>query len=304
MLRASGSSSPTLKPGLLQMVFGVARRNPRVYASYRFFILGATALILAGQAQSSSLSFSPVVAPLASRSAGGLQGKSRTNVPGPIVFTGSSSIAYWDSLAKDMKPLAVVNSAFGGAEYSDLLDRLDELVFAYHPSVVVVYAGDNDLAAGSRKTPQSVAMDVRQFVTRVQSKLPGSWVYVLSIKPSYARWNSWHKMKEANQMIQEFLRTRERTQYIDVASPMFDASGNLPRDLFISDGLHPAAKCYAIWISVIKPVLLERFGTGPNSSRSLPGARSCCRSLRWTTAEKHPSVSVPFADDTAGHTRA
>ena len=124
----------------------------------------------------------------------GVQSKSRASVSGRIVFTGSSSIAYWDSLATDMKPLAVINSAFGGAEYTDLLDRIDELVITYHPSAVVVYAGDNDLAAGSRKTPQSVAMDVQQFVTLVQSKLPGTWVYVLFfIKPSYARWNSWHE---------------------------------------------------------------------------------------------------------------
>ena len=29
--------------------------------------------------------------------------------PGGIVFTGSSSIAYWSSLVDDMKPLAVIN---------------------------------------------------------------------------------------------------------------------------------------------------------------------------------------------------
>ena len=193
-----------------------------------------------------------------------------------------------------------------GPEYSDLLDRLDQLVIAYHPSVVVVYAGDNDLAAGSRKTPQSVAMDVQQFVTIVQSKLPGSWVYVLSIKPSYARWNSWHKMKDANELIQAFLRTRGRTQYIDVASPMFDANGNLPRDLFISDGLHPTEKCYAIWTSIIKPVLLERSGPGPNSSRLLPNPRSTpLEGIRiGQLPTKHQPVSVLFADDTAGHTRA
>jgi len=195
-----------------------------------------------------------------------VQGKSRVAVPGRIVFTGSSSIAYWDTLSNDMKPLTVVNSAFGGAEYSDLLDRLDELVITYRPSAVVVYAGDNDLAAGSGKTPQGVAADVQQFVTTVQSKLPGTWVYVLSIKPSLARWNSWHKMKDANQLIEGFLRTRERTQFIDVARLMFDENGNLPRNLFVSDGLHPSAKCYALWTALIRPVLLERFGPPKNSS--------------------------------------
>jgi lysophospholipase L1-like esterase len=42
---------------------------------------------------------------------------------------------------------------------------------------------------------------------------------------------------------------------------MFDAHGNLPADLFVSDGLHPSPKCYALWTSIIKPVLLQRFGS-------------------------------------------
>jgi lysophospholipase L1-like esterase len=291
---AWSSRSLALKLALLPVASRTARRNLHGSVNSCLVILALTIPVVASP-QSSRLSLSPAIAQGASRSglASEVQSRSKTSVPGRIVFTGSSSIAYWESLATDMKPLAVFNSAFGGAEYSDLLDRLDELVMAYHPSAVVVYAGDNDLAAGSGKTPQSVAMDVQQFVTIVQSKLPGAWVYVVSIKPSYARWNSWHKMKEANQMIQEFLRTRDRTQFIDVASPMFDATGNLPRDLFISDGLHPTAKCYAIWTSVIKPVLLARFGPAKNSSRKQPPlSRLVSVTLTLRTTAPVESVTV------------
>jgi len=184
----------------------------------------------------------------------------RLLTPGSIVFTGASSIAYWDSLGKDMKPLPVYNTAFGGAEYSDIIAGVDKLVIAYRPSAVVIYAGDNDLATPTRKTPQSVAADVRKFVDLVHAQLPDTWVYVLSIKPSHARWDAWPKMKEADGLIQDYLRTQDHAQFIDVASSMFDAQGNLPHDLFISDGLHPSAKCYALWTSIIKPVLLEHFG--------------------------------------------
>jgi hypothetical protein len=61
-------------------------------------------------------------------------------------------------------------------------------------------------------------------------------------------------------MILHFTRTQERVQYIDVASAMFDTHGNLRVDLFVEDGLHPTRKCYALWTSIIKPVLLQRFG--------------------------------------------
>ena len=108
--------------------------------------------------------------------------------PGVIVFTGSSSIAYWSSLADDMKPLPVINRGFGGSEYTDINHYADRVAIAYHPVAVVVYAGDNDLASPGRKSPQSVAQDVQQFVQIVHSKLPETWVYVISIKPSILRW--------------------------------------------------------------------------------------------------------------------
>ena len=65
-------------------------------------------------------------------------------------------------------------------------------------------------------------------------------------------------MKEANQRIEQSLRSDDHAAYIDVASPMFDREGHLPRDLFVSDGLHPTAKCYAMWTAIIKPILLSR----------------------------------------------
>ena len=68
-------------------------------------------------------------------------------------------------------------------------------------------------------------------------------------------------MKAANGMIRDFTGTQERVQYIDVASAMFDAHGNVEDDLFAEDGLHPAPRCYALWTSTIKSVLLQRFGS-------------------------------------------
>src|SRR5207248_9660260 len=92
------------------------------------------------------------------------------------------------------------------------------------------------------------------------SALPETWIYILSIKPSKARWNEWPKMKAANSLIRDFAGTQQRVQYIDVAADMFDAQGKLRADLFAEDGLHPNAKCYALWTSIIKPVLMKRFG--------------------------------------------
>jgi len=185
--------------------------------------------------------------------------------PGGIVFTGSSSIVRWTTLAKDMQPLDVINRAFGGSEFSDVDQFAKRIVVAYRPTAVVVYAGDNDLDPSSPKTPEMVANDFRQFVQIVHADLPQTWIYILSIKPSKLRWKAWPRMQAANRMMLDFSHTQQRVEYIDVATPMFDAQGNLPADLFVFDGLHPTPKLYALWTSIIKPILLQRFGPNANS---------------------------------------
>lgn len=188
-------------------------------------------------------------------------------MPGCIVFAGSSSFRYWDTLVSDMKPLDVVNRGFGGSEMADLNFYAKRIVIAYKPSAVVVYEGDNDLADGS-KSPQMVAGDFRRFIQIVHTALPETWIYILAIKPSKARWDQWPKMQLANTLIQNYAVTQQHTQFIDIATPMFDAKGNLPRDLFKADGLHPTAKLYAMWTAMIKPMLMQRFGPGANNSAS------------------------------------
>jgi lysophospholipase L1-like esterase len=200
--------------------------------------------------------------------------------PGGIVFAGSSSFRFWDTLVSDMKPLEVINRGFGGSEFSDLDLYATRIVVAYHPRAVVVYEGDNDLADGSSKTPEMVAGDFRKFVQIVHGALPDTWIYILAIKPSKLRWKQWPQMKAANQLMQEYAAKQERVQYIDIATPMFDANGNLPGDLFKSDGLHPTAKLYAMWTSIIKPILMKRFGPSANASHPVFSAPSVFSVLR------------------------
>ena len=83
--------------------------------------------------------------------------------------------------------------------------------------------------------------------------------------------------------MQVYASTQQRVQYIDIATSMFDANGNLPRDLFKSDGLHPTAKLYAMWTAIIKPVLLKQFGHSANASHpvfSVPSVLSVLKLFR------------------------
>ena len=64
-------------------------------------------------------------------------------------------------------------------------------------------------------------------------------------------------MKEANALIQQYLKTKQHTAYIDVFTPMMDDSGNPKRELFREDMLHMKPAGYAIWQKALQPYLMK-----------------------------------------------
>lgn len=65
--------------------------------------------------------------------------------------------------------------------------------------MVVLYAGDNDVASGH--TPQQVLDDYKEFVGEVRRALPEVPIAFISIKPSPARLSYLSAMREANAFI-------------------------------------------------------------------------------------------------------
>jgi lysophospholipase L1-like esterase len=123
----------------------------------------------------------------------------------------------------------------------------------YKPPVVVFYAGDNDLAAG--KTPAQVLTAFQSFVATMHRDLPATRIVFVSIKPSIARWSIVDQMRAANQLVRDYVRTDDRLSYVDVFTPMLDASGQPRRELYIEDGLHMTPAGYAIWRDLIGPAI-------------------------------------------------
>jgi lysophospholipase L1-like esterase len=193
---------------------------------------------------------------------------------GVIVFTGSSSIRLWDTLGDNMKPLDVINRGFGGSQIDEVNRYVPRIVLPYRPRAVVLYCGDNDLAEANKKSAETVLADLQRFVQIVHGAMPETWIYYISIKPSTQRWSRWPEMRRANSLIAIFAQTQERVQFIDVSSAMLDSAGKPRPDLLKEDGLHPNAKCYQLWTSIIKPVLMQRFGAAVTSALPAPDRSS------------------------------
>jgi lysophospholipase L1-like esterase len=183
----------------------------------------------------------------------------RINPPksGVIVFTGSSSIRFWHTLSEDMKPLGAINRGFGGSQLSQVNEYASRIVLPYHPTAVVLYAGENDMSWPWHKSADTVLADFQQFVKIVHTAIPDTPIYYVSMKPDPARWSNWPTLANANRMIEAYCHTENHVKFIDVSAAMLDPQGKPRHELFRWDGLHMNSQGYELWTSIIKPVLLD-----------------------------------------------
>lgn len=175
---------------------------------------------------------------------------------GGVLFVGSSSIRLWEKLEQqfDMVPL-VINRGFGGSRMEDCAAYVDRLVLPYRPKLVLVYAGDNDLAEG--RTPRQVADSFRRFARRVGEALPDTRIAYISIKPSPARVHLLEEIRAANALIREQSRNAPNIQFIDVFTPMLGVDGRPRGELFRADALHLSDAGYSLWKTVLVSQISE-----------------------------------------------
>ena len=184
----------------------------------------------------------------------GLEAKAAKEKPptGGIVFVGSSSIRRWD-LKKSFGDLPVINSGFGGSQLADSVHFAPRIILPHKPQVVVVYAGDNDLARG--KSPETIAEDYREFVEVIHQELPETKIVYIAVKPSLSRWKLIDKVRETNKLIKAETDKGKHQAFVDIDTPMIGDDGTPRKELFASDGLHLSDAGYEIWAGLVLPHL-------------------------------------------------
>ena len=178
--------------------------------------------------------------------------KAQPPAPGGIVFVGGSSIRLWD-LKESFPDQTLINRGFGGSQLIDSVQYADRIINKYRPRLVVVYAGDNDLAAG--KSAEQVRDDYRALVAKIHAALPETKIVFLAIKPSIARAKLIEAQKKTNEMIADDIARDPRLVFLDVGTPLLDVDGKPRPELFVKDGLHLSKAGYAIWTGLVAPLL-------------------------------------------------
>ena len=172
---------------------------------------------------------------------------------GGVLFIGSSTIRMWKSLATDFPQHAVINRGFGGSEIADSTFFAPRLIFPFHPQVIFLRAGGNDIHNG--RSPEQVFADYRAFVAVVHAKLPQAQIIYLGLCPTIARLKEVPQGDQLNALIKAHTATNPLLKFVDCADLTVGADGQPRAELFLPDKLHFNQAGYQLLAARTRPWL-------------------------------------------------
>ena len=175
--------------------------------------------------------------------------------PQKIMFVGSSIFRLWKTLEADLYPLPIFNQAFGGSRTWEVLYYADKLIIPYQPKIIVYYCGSNDINAGT--DAEGIARRFQMFFEYVQSHLPQTLVFFVSINRAPQKQFLWHVVDAANSLIKQYADATSYLEFINVNHALFDDLNQPRLDLFMSDRVHFKPAAYQAFTEIIKPVLQD-----------------------------------------------
>jgi len=200
------------------------------------------------------------------REIGAFEASDKTNPPpkDAVLFIGSSSIKRWTDVGKAFPGHKVINRGFGGSQIADSVAFVNRIVTPYRPRLVLLYAGDNDIASG--KSPETVLADFKAFVAKIHATLPRTPIVFIAIKPCPSREKFLDRVKAANRLVRDYCGTDDRLVFVDAFTPMLNAEGRPRAELCVKDMLHLNAEGYALWASILRPIVDKYDPPGSSSN--------------------------------------
>ncbi len=179
------------------------------------------------------------------------------------LFLGDSIIDFYN-LEKYYKDLPVVNSGKNGNRVHDILDDMNNRVYRYNPSKVILLIGINDLLYDNN---DDVYKDIEKLTKEINQKLPTCKIYIQSIYPINNKWKNeyYPSVPDANEMREKIENVNNKIKeickknnyiYIDLYSHLLNEDKVLD-EKFSDDGLHPNDEGYKIITNIVKKSILR-----------------------------------------------
>lgn len=157
-----------------------------------------------------------------------------------IVFLGDSITSRYD-LNKYFPNYNVYNSGIAGNMTKDILENMENRVFAYNPTKVFILIGTNDLVYSGLDN-DGIKNNIEEIINKIYEKNSNTKIYMESIYPvnnsinkEIVETRTNENIKDLNNKIEKICNNK--CTYINMYDNLTDKNGNMKR-IYTVDGLH------------------------------------------------------------------
>lgn len=188
---------------------------------------------------------------------------------GKILFVGSSLMEMFpinELLMTAGIDRVIYNRGVGGFRMSDMLEHMDEMVFALEPSEIFINIGTNDIASPDYSLEKLIE-NYETIIRQIQARLPKARITMLAYYPVNEngkgldaetrslmfKTRTNENIHEANTAVEKLAR-KLGCRYLDANDGLTDDSGRLKMEYTI-EGVHMYANGYRVVLENLKKVL-------------------------------------------------
>lgn len=190
--------------------------------------------------------------------------------PGQILFVGSSLMEQFPihELSQGAGlPCRIYNRGIGGFTTAELLENMDECVYALRPACVFINIGTNDLN-GPDYRQEDLIDRYAQVLQGIREHLPEAKLFLLAYYPvntevgsripymrDILKYRTNARIKAASEAVRE-LAGRFGARFLDLNGPLYDERGELKAE-YTMEGMHMYANAYKPVLDQLLPILKE-----------------------------------------------
>ena len=157
-----------------------------------------------------------------------------------IVFLGDSITSRYD-LNKYFPNYNVYNSGIAGNMTKDILENMENRIFAYNPTKVFILIGTNDVVYSGLDN-DGIKNNIEEIINKIYEKNSNTKIYLESIYPvnnsinkEIVETRTNENIKDLNNKIEKICNNK--CTYINMYDNLTDKNGNMKR-IYTVDGLH------------------------------------------------------------------
>ncbi len=178
-----------------------------------------------------------------------------------IVFLGDSITEIYP-ISDIFGDLPIVKSGVSGYKTTDILDRMDSMVYRYNPTRVFILIGTNDYLNDKPNTNEEIITNIKKIITNIKNNRQKAKIYLESVYPVNRNMNKEMVANRDNQTImalneqlKNYCNSNDVT-YINTYSELIDEDGNFAKK-YTYDGLHPSTLGYAKISTILTQYLYD-----------------------------------------------